>query len=332
MRQHYDIYAIVYTPQEVHFGHEKQINLNVVETVKVAHTGRDDYDLKLYFSPTKRRGVERRSILWMPIGDDYFYEVVGCHIPQTCCSCILCDVFGGLDNRIQNISITSRVTQGGGVAVQPLPAEIKQRLVVSADLKRSIARAAEGEGDDTSATPFKKEYAEPGIWFPITTHCTSLTEEEFGLVAYAFVDAMRRYSAGHPKGGWVVTESINGAKRPLIVVDEYRAPQMNRPVVMPTTDDTSQALEQFSNGIPINQDWGDNNGIVLVGNRQDPLFTRRYGEVALGYLTEKLSAFVQGARANVEARLQSEMVQALNKLRDELKIRREAQSNGTTTG
>lgn len=330
MRQHYDIYAIVYTPQEVHFGHEKQINLNVVETVKVAKNGGEEYDLKLYFSPTKRRGIERRSILWMPLDDDYYYEVVGCHIPQTCCSCILCDVFGGLDNEIQKISITSRVTQGGGVAVQSLPGEIKQRLVVSSDLRRKIERAAEGENEDTSAMPFKKEYAEPGIWFPITTHCTSLTEQEFGLVAYAFLDAMNRYSAGHPKGGWIVNGLINKIDRPLIVVDEYLAPQINRPLVSPTVNDTREALKQFHEGIPVNERWEDKKDeqLITVKGNNKSLFTRRYGKEALVFLAEKSQRFVQDIEPLVQQRLQDEMTRALSELRKELKLQKEEMQNG----
>jgi len=327
MRQHYDIYAIVYTPQEVHFGHEKQINLNVVETVKVAKNSGDDYDLKLYFSPTKRRGVERRSVLWMPVGDEYYYKMVECCIPQTCCSCILCDVFGGLDNRVRNISITSRVTQGGGVAVQPLPPEIKQRLVVSADLKRKIERAGEGEGEDTSATPFKKEYAEPGIWFPITTHCTSLTKEEFGLVAYGFLDAMRRYSAGHPKGGWIVNGEVNGEERPLIVVDTYRAPQVNRPLVAPTTNDTETALDQFQRGIPIDGSWG-NIEIIHKESCGSKLFTRYYGEAALKFLEENSANFVNHIGSIIQKMFREEVVAALKQVRKDLGIIEEVEQNG----
>lgn len=324
MRQHYDIYAIVYTPQEVHFGHEKQINLNVVETVKVAKNSGDDYDLKLYFSPTKRRGVERRSVLWMPVGDEYYYDVVDCHIPRTCCSCILCHVFGGLDHEVRKRSITSRVTQGGGVAVQPLPPEIKQRLVVSADLNRKIERAGGGGEEDTSATPFKKEYAEPGIWFPITTHCTSLTEEEFGLVAYAFLDAMRRYSAGHPKGGWIVNGEVNGEERPLIVVDAYRAPQVNRPLVAPTTNSTEAALNEFRHGIPIDNSWG-NNEAISDGNG---LFTRYYGKAALKFLEENSANFVNHIGSIIQKMFREELAAALKQVRKDLGIIEEAGQNG----
>lgn len=328
MRQHYDIYAIVHTPQEVHFGHEKQINLNVVETVKVARNSGDDYDLKLYFSPTKRRGVERRSVLWMPVGDEYYYEVVDCHIPRTCCSCILCDVFGGLDNDVRKLSITSRVTQGGGVAVQPLPPEIKQRLVVSADLKRKIERAGEGGGEDTSATPFKKEYAEPGIWFPITTHCTSLTEEEFGLVAYAFLDAMRRYSAGHPKGGWIVNGEVDCEERPLIVVDAYRAPQVNRPLVAPTTNDTGTALDQFQRGIPIDRSWGNKEGTIHKESGDSKLFTRYYGNAALSFLEANSDDFVKNVDSIIQEMFQEELVVAFKRIRKELGVVEEVGQNG----
>jgi hypothetical protein len=229
-----------------------------------------------------------------------------------------------LDNDVRKLSITSRVTQGGGVAVQPLPPEIKQRLVVSADLKRKIERAGEGEGEDTSATPFKKEYAEPGIWFPITTHCTSLTKEEFGLVAYAFLDAMRRYSAGHPKGGWIVSGEVNGEERPLIVVDAYRAPQVNRPLVAPTINSTAEALNQFRDGIHIDNSWGDKETI----SNSNGLFTRYYGKVALKFLEENSANFVNNIGSIIQKMFQEELAAALKRIRKDLGIMEEAGQNG----
>lgn len=291
IRKHYDIYAIIRTPQEVHFGHEKQININVVEVVKVAGRVGDDYQEKLYFSPTKRRGIERRSILWMPVGEKLYTDFHNCGIPKTCCNCLLCHVFGGLDNKEAKMSITARITHGGGIAVQSLPPEVKQRLRVNSALEKNITeREDEGEG---STIPFKKEYAEPNIWFPIYNHCISLLPEEFGLVAYSFLDAMGRYGAGHGKGGHIVSGLINGQQEPLIVVDEYLVPKASRPIVSPDINSTDEALADFTKSIPINDNtkWG-NKGLISESEKGVDLFKRYYGKAAIEKLEKAATEFV----------------------------------------
>ena len=67
---HWDIYALLYAPQEVYFGHETQVNVNLIETVSLP-----DGSERVYLSPTKRRGVERRALLYAPVernGQHYF--------------------------------------------------------------------------------------------------------------------------------------------------------------------------------------------------------------------------------------------------------------------
>ena len=66
-RYHFDIYAIIEAPQELYFGHETQVNVNQVEMVQIP-VSEDEGDAldKCYISPTKRRGVERRSLIWAP--------------------------------------------------------------------------------------------------------------------------------------------------------------------------------------------------------------------------------------------------------------------------
>jgi hypothetical protein len=64
-RLHFDIYAILEGSQELYLGHEVQVNVNLVEIVKL--TTKDGQSLeKCYISPTKRRGVERRCLIWAP--------------------------------------------------------------------------------------------------------------------------------------------------------------------------------------------------------------------------------------------------------------------------
>ena len=62
-RFHFDIYAVLEGGQELYFGHEMQVNVNIVETVKIPRVDGDEIE-KCYLSPTKRRGVERRVLIW----------------------------------------------------------------------------------------------------------------------------------------------------------------------------------------------------------------------------------------------------------------------------
>jgi len=59
---YWDIYALLYAPQEIYFGHETQVNVNLIETVVLP-----DGSERVYLSPTKRRGVERRALLYAPL-------------------------------------------------------------------------------------------------------------------------------------------------------------------------------------------------------------------------------------------------------------------------
>ena len=64
-RFHFDIYAFLEGGQELYFGHETQVNVNIVEKVTVQTPEGEELE-KCYLSPTKRRGVERRVLIWAP--------------------------------------------------------------------------------------------------------------------------------------------------------------------------------------------------------------------------------------------------------------------------
>lgn len=48
---HWDIYALLYAPQEVYFGHETQVNVNLIETVSLP-----DGSERVYLSPPSAAG------------------------------------------------------------------------------------------------------------------------------------------------------------------------------------------------------------------------------------------------------------------------------------
>lgn len=168
-RKHYDIYAILEAPQELYFGDEKEVNVNIVEKVRVK-TSQGEME-KCYISPTKRRGVERRCLLWSDASGTLLMDKLNCGIPGTCCKveCPVCCVFGGLEAGQK--TFIGRLTHSGGVAVAAQIALEKQRAMHPALIRK--------DKEDTPM-PFRKEYAQPGLLYPVSNHCLSITEAEFG--------------------------------------------------------------------------------------------------------------------------------------------------------
>ena len=199
-RFHFDIYAILEGGQELFFGHETQVNVNIVETVTIAlpDGNSDDNELeKCYLSPTKRRGVERRALIWAPTGNGLLGDSLNCGIPHTCskAECPICGVFGGLittaievedeSEKRSPTTLIGRLTHSGGVAIQELGPEEKQRAMHPSMLTKD-------PGKEPTPTPFKREYNQPGLLYPVYNHCLSMTEREFSAVAYAFMGALAR--------------------------------------------------------------------------------------------------------------------------------------------
>lgn len=252
-RRHYDIYAIFEAPQELYFGHETQVNVNVVETVRI-RTDSGTVE-KCYLSPTKRRGVERRSLIWAPVQSVgvLLGDKLGCGIPHTCAQpdCPICGVYGGLipsevevevlgekSKRKPNTMI-GRLVHGGGVAIQDIEPSEKQRAMHPSLLHKR-------EGDQTPM-PFKREYNEPALLYPVYNHCLSVTEREFESVAYAFLDSLARLGAGNPKGVRIFEGlKILDERHPFLVLDCYLAPLGKRPIVSPAESSIEEALAGFA--------------------------------------------------------------------------------------
>ena len=304
-RFHFDIYAILEGGQELFFGHETQVNVNVVETVTIAlpNGEGDDNELeKCYLSPTKRRGVERRALIWAPIGNGLLGDSLNCGIPHTCskAKCPICRVFGGLITskiKVEGESeerpattLIGRLTHSGGVAIQELGPEEKQRA-----MHPSLIRQ---EGDETPM-PFKREYNEPGLLYPVYNHCMSMTDSEFASVAYAFMGALARLGAGNPKGVKIydapfIKEDVD---EPWIVVDRYLAPLGKRPVVSPAITDVEKAKNQFKEAAFSVAGSGQEAANKLTHGK----FHRYIGDAAIVKLSEYLIKFEEEVLNNVDA-------------------------------
>lgn len=279
-RYHYDIYTILEGTQEIYFGEDVAVNVNLVETVKVPRTlptaqnGRGFEELeKCYISPTKRRGIERRTLIWAPTAKGLLLgDQEHCGIPGTCArqECPICCVYGALQPK-EDISLVGRLTHSGGVAIQPLLPEVKQRA-----MHPSVMTRQEG----VTPMPYRREYNEPALLYPIYNHCFSLTEREFASVAYAFLNALSRLGAGNPKGVRIAEGRLLAESEPLLVVDRYLTPLGKRPVISPQETNPNIALQQFCEAAFFVFGEHEEREIIDRG----VIFTRWIGEVAMRQL------------------------------------------------
>jgi len=272
-RKHYDIYAILEAPQELYFGDEKEVNVNVIEKVRIMIDGKE-YE-KCYISPTKRRGVERRCLLWSDAGGKLLMDKIECGIPNTCCknTCPVCCVFGGLEAGKK--TFIGRLTHSGGVSVSSQIALEKQRAMHPALMYKN----SDTDKDKNTPMPYRKEYAQPGLLYPISNHCLSITEDEFSTAAYAFLMSLNRLGAGNPKGVSFARAKWNNKDLPLLVVDEYRVPMGDRPIISPSIVDNTSAIKAFINlADTINTD-------------KTKIFKRSKGNAALKRLQDAAAVF-----------------------------------------
>jgi hypothetical protein len=272
-RLHFDIYAILEGSQELYLGHEVQVNVNLVEIVKL--TTKDGQSLeKCYISPTKRRGVERRCLIWAPVKSGVLLgDKQKCGIPETCAlpTCPICGPYGGLIAGKK--TLIGRVTHGGGVAVQDIYPVEKQRAMHPARLVNQ---------KEETPVPFKRQYNQPGILYPVSNHALSVTDVEFASVAYAFLDALPRIGSGNPKG-IAIAEDSN--QMPLLVVDRYLSPRGKRPIISPSITDPAQAIERF---VQLARTPETNRDYIQLPN-----FERWIGDAALEELQQRSSNFVE---------------------------------------
>lgn len=279
-RLHFDIYAILEGSQELYFGHEVQVNVNLVETVKLkikdALSTEPRSIEKCYLSPTKRKGVERRCLIWAPVKTG---ELLGdkqkCGIPETCTlpNCPICATYGGLIAGKK--TLIGRVTHGGGVAVQEIYPVEKQRAMHPARIANQLTNK------EDKPIPFKREYNQPGILYPVSNHALSITDKEFASVGYAFLDALPRIGSGNPKGIAIAESSEH---QPLLVVDRYLVPKRKRPIVSPAINNPEEAIAEF---IRLSRKPEDATDYI-----QETHFERWIGDAALEKLQEYSSNFV----------------------------------------
>ncbi len=283
-RFHFDVYAILEAPQELYFGHEAQVNVNLVETVNVP-TQNGTLE-KCYLSPTKRRGVERRSLIWAPVQAEGILlgDKQNCGIPETCAQpdCPICAIYGGLIPG--KLTTVGRLIHGGGVAIQDLEPSEKQRAMHPSMLHKE-------PGEKPTPTPFKREYNQPALLYPVYNHCMSVTEAEFAAAAYAFLDSHVRLGAGNPKGVRIHEADMLGAQQPLLVLDRYLTPVGKRPVLSPQECDSRKAIDKFCTAALTVRGETQLEEHVTFAHEDRMMFERWVGNTALRELQNRAVQF-----------------------------------------
>lgn len=310
-RWHFDIYALLEGSQELYFGSEVAVNVNLVETVAVAQANGQTVE-KCLIAPTKRRGVERRTLIWAPRADGTLLgDALGCGIPDACArpSCPICAIYGALrtskgksdyvrggvvqQRDAEPTTFLGRLTHGGGVAVQAQEAAVKQRAMHPSKVLK--------HGDD-NPTPFRREYNQPGLLYPVYNHCLSITDAQFAAVAYAFLGVLPRIGAGNPKGAQIAVGALLGQdEQPLLVVDRYRVPLGGRPTISPSLTDAATARATFAEQAARVHGAAQTRDAVFVGadgaamdlddEGTDPVFSRWIGAAALTELETRALDF-----------------------------------------
>jgi hypothetical protein len=230
------------------------------------------------------------TLIWAPLADGRLLgDKLGCGIPHTCTQlgCPICSVYGGLitsDVEVEAnvpgapkrkaMTFVGRLVHGGGVAVQAIEPSEKQRAMHPSMLHKE-------PNADPTPMPFKRQYNEPALLYPVYNHAMSVSEIEFGAVAYAFQESLARLGAGNPKGVRLYEADMLQAQQPLLVVDRYLTPLGKRPIVSPAVIETGVAIEQFVKAAleVRGQARGEDKVEIREGN--SAVFTRWVGQAAL---------------------------------------------------
>jgi len=216
---HYSVYALTQTVGYVYHGEAREVQRGICEKIAYEIDGKEHR--KAIFSWTKRKGQDRRMILNVAKGDQSIAERFGCSVPATCCGCPVCLLMGGLKTKggegDEARRIVSRLTYVDSFSVEEKPFTTVQRNYAIADVVAPIEKVEKVE----VTMPFKVEVIMPGTRFPMVVHGMLLSDFEFGMYAYAFLNGLKHYGASGYKGYELVREE-NGT--PYLIVDKYTVP------------------------------------------------------------------------------------------------------------
>lgn len=326
---HMDIYAIVEATQELHFGNVKDLNINRVELISVPKDGaivQKPYMSPTKVRGVARRALLWELAR---LGDQKVLSCGIPATCGTCDLCQLYGALvttqkgkkskqseSGTQEaeETQTVgSIASRVIQAGGVAIQELSPAIKQRLsspcyIINGKIGqynveeiKNLLRERGITGNDaldrlSQPLPYEKEYVTgifPMYWHTYYLETAKKKESKMSepqMVAFSFIETLKRIGAGHPKGAEIKEDKILGKTQPLIVVDIYNKPLGKRPIISVSESDEKTAIETFVRKALIVSGIEIKNGHETISeNNGSIVFERFIGDDAEDFLRKLAS-------------------------------------------
>lgn len=296
--------AILEVHGQVRFGDGTDVNITVTETDMVLHPDEGVQIQKFIFAGSKRRGVDRRAIHELR---DLHWEGEQCYIPNLCCECPICWLYGftGTTQK-KDINAKSRTLYASSVSVEDVSVGRNIHSRNQVDEKAATTTGETGIHEE--------EIIVAGVHFPTYTTLAHVLDWEIGAFAHALLENINsnRYTAASRAQGGV--KFAQHDETPLVIVDEscqgifplsvpkiagwetnwQKASKMFQNAM--DKDDLKRALEiqgfsvvdESSNDPTANEFvLEESNGIITVKHGEHVLMKRYKGNKALGYLRQK---------------------------------------------
>lgn len=297
--------AVLEVHGQVRFGDGTDVNITVTETDMVLRPSDGVQIQKFIFAGSKRRGVDRRTIHELR---DLHWDGEQCYIPNLCCECPICWLYGftGTTQQKKNINAKSRTLYASSVSVEDVSIG---RNIHSRNQVDEKATTTAGE-----AGIHEEEIIVAGVHFPTYTTLAHVLDWEIGAFAHALlenINSNRYTAASRAQGGMRLAQHD---ETPLVIVDEsYQGIfPLSVPKIAGWENNWQKASKVFQNAMDkddlktaleiqgfsvVDESSNDpaaselvlkeNNGIITVKHGNHVLMKRHTGNKALGYLRQK---------------------------------------------
>ena len=296
--------AVLEVHGQVRFGDGTDVNITVTETDMVLRPSDGEQIQKFIFAGSKRRGVDRRAIHELR---DLHWEGKQCYIPNLCCECPICWLYGftGTTQK-KNINAKSRTLYASSVSVEDVSIG---RNIHSRNQVNEKAATTAGE-----AGIHEEEIIVAGVHFPTYTTLAHVLDWEIGAFAHALlenINSNRYTAASRAQGGLRLAQHD---ETPLVIVDEsYQGIfPLSAPKIAGWENNWQNASKVFQNamdkedlkktleiqGFSVVEESGntpaanelvleENSSSITVKHGEHVLMKRYKGNKALGYLRQK---------------------------------------------
>ena len=296
--------AVLEVHGQVRFGDGTDVNVTITESDMVLRPSDGTQIQKFIFAGSKRRGVDRRTIHEFR---DLHWDGEPCYIPNLCCECPICWLYGFTGTTQQkNINSKSRTLYASSVSIEDV--SIGRNIHSRNQVNEKTATTA-GE-----AGIHEEEIIVAGVHFPTYTTLAHVLDWEIGAFAHALLENINnnRYTAASRAQGGMKFAQHN--ETPLVIVDESCQGifPLSAPKIPGWEDNWQRASKVFQNavdketlksaletqGFNVLEEPGTNcaanelvmgecSGVITVKHGEQLLMTRHTGNKALGYLRQK---------------------------------------------